>query len=163
MYSKLVFSFRLPSKDNILSAFLTKNREFLEFLKSLFKTSGIQNLDYENNFTVLCTSERGQMIKLNKKPTNKNFKFEGVLFFLTLRIQLAENANKSYHDYTVIVVLHIYNKTLGTRLAGYPEIKNKCATRWPLDIFEEYSVPIGSLIGSLLESASESDSKSNEV
>ena len=54
------------------------------------------------------------MIKLGKVPTNKNFKFEGVLvFFVTLRIQLAENANKSYHDYKVIVL--IYNKSLGFR------------------------------------------------
>ena len=76
----------------------------------------MQNLDYENNFTVLCTSERGQMTKFDKVPTNKNFKFEGVLvFFVTLRIQLAENANKRYHDYKVIVVLHIYNKSFGIR------------------------------------------------
>ena len=66
------------------------------------------------------------MTKLDRVPTNKNFKFEGVLvFFVTLRIQLAENANKSYHDYEVIVVLHIYNKSLGIRLAGHPENK-KC-------------------------------------
>ena len=46
------------------------------------------------------------MTKVDKVPTNKNFKFEGVLvFFVTLRIQLAENANKSYHDYKVITVL----------------------------------------------------------
>ena len=46
------------------------------------------------------------MTKLDKVPNNKNFKFEGVLvFFATLRIQLAENANKCYHDYKVIVVL----------------------------------------------------------
>ena len=51
------------------------------------------------------------MTKLDKVSTNKNLKFEGVLvFFVTLRIQLAENANKRYHDYKVIVMLHIYNK-----------------------------------------------------
>ena len=56
------------------------------------------------------------MTKLDKVPTNENFKFEGVLvFFVTLRIQLADNANKHYHDYKVIVVLHIYNKSLGIR------------------------------------------------
>ena len=47
------------------------------------------------------------------------------MLFVTLRIQLAENANKSYHDYKVILVLHIYNKSLGIRLAGHPENKNK--------------------------------------
>ena len=48
------------------------------------------------------------MTKLDKVPTNKNFKFEGVLvFFVTLRIRFAENANKSYHDYKVIVVLQV--------------------------------------------------------
>ena len=56
------------------------------------------------------------MTKLDKVPTNKTFKFEGVLvFFVNLRIQLAENANKRYHDIKVIVVLHIYNKSLGIR------------------------------------------------
>ena len=56
------------------------------------------------------------MTKLDKVPTNKKFKFEWVLvFFVILRIQLAENANKRYHDYKVIVVLHIYNKSLGIR------------------------------------------------
>ena len=39
-------------------------------LKSLSSTSRIQNLDNENKFTVLCTSERGQMAKLDKVPTN---------------------------------------------------------------------------------------------
>ena len=66
------------------------------------------------------------MTKLDKVPTNKNFKFEGCwCVFLTLRIELAENANKSYHDYKVIVVLHIYKKSLGIRLAGHSENKNK--------------------------------------
>ena len=61
------------------------------------------------------------MTKLDKVTTNKNFKFGGggggggVGVFVTLRIQLAENANKCYHDYKVIVVLHIYNKSLGIR------------------------------------------------
>ena len=45
--------------------------------------------------------------------------------FVTLRKQFAENANKSYHVYKVIVVLHIYNKIHGIRLAGHPAIKNK--------------------------------------
>ena len=57
--------------------FLTQNREFLELLKSLSYISRIQNIDYENNFTVLCTSERGQMTKSDKVPINKNCKFEG--------------------------------------------------------------------------------------
>ena len=47
------------------------------------------------------------------------------MFFVTLQKQLAENANKSFHVYTVIVVLHIYNKTLGIRLAGHPANKSK--------------------------------------
>ena len=46
--------------------------------------------------------------------------------FVTLRIQLGENANKSYHVYKVIheVVLH-YNKSLGIRLAGHNANKKK--------------------------------------
>ena len=52
------------------------------------------------------------MAKLDKLPTNSNFKFEGdCFFFVTLQIQHAEIANKSYHVYKVIVELHIYNKS----------------------------------------------------
>ena len=57
--------------------FLTKIRELLEFSKSLCQTSKIQHIDCESISTVLCTSERGQMTKLDKVATNKNFKFEG--------------------------------------------------------------------------------------
>ena len=54
-----------------------------------------------------------------------NFRgFARCVFFL-LRKQLAENTTKSYHVYKVIGVPHIYNKSLGIRLAGYPANKNK--------------------------------------
>ena len=42
-----------------------------------------------------------------------------------MRKQFAENANKSYHVYKVIVVLHFYSKILGIRVAGHPANKNK--------------------------------------
>ena len=48
-----------------------------------------------------------------------------MVFFVTVRKQFAENANKTYHVYKMIVVLHIYNKSLGTRLVGRPANKNK--------------------------------------
>ena len=48
-----------------------------------------------------------------------------VCFFLPLQKQFAENANKKYHIYKVIAVLHVYNKILGIRLAGHPANKNK--------------------------------------
>ena len=52
--------------------------------------------------------------------------FRGSVFFAaTLQKDFAENANKSYHTYKVIVVLHIYNKILGIGLAGQPTNKNK--------------------------------------
>ena len=133
--SGICFQFHTPvTKENILSekefgkdhVFLIINHKFLEFLKSLSKTSKIQHIDYENISTVLCTSERGQMTKFNKIATNQNFKFEGwVVFFATLQKQVAEKANKSYHICKVIVVLHIHNKSLGIRLAGHPANKNK--------------------------------------
>ena len=88
----------------------------------------IQNIHYENNFTVLCFSEGGQLTKLDKVPNYQPIKtsnFRGFFFFVTLRIQLAKNANKNYHVYKVIVVLHIYNKILGIRLAGHPKNRNK--------------------------------------
>ena len=46
-------------------------------------------------------------------------------FFVTMRKQFAENANKSYHVYKVKVVLYIYNKIFGIRLEGLPANKNK--------------------------------------
>ena len=65
------------------------------------------------------------MKNLDKVATNHNCKFYGVLvFFVTLRKQLAENTNKSYHVYKVIVVLPIYTKSLGIRLAGHPANNN---------------------------------------
>ena len=68
---------------------------------------------------MLCTSERGQI----------------TFFFVTLRKELAENANKSYHVYKVIVVLHIDNTSLGIRIAENHAIKNKSLV---LRLFEEY-------------------------
>ena len=62
------------------------------------------------------------MTKLDNVATNPNCNF-GV--FVTLRKQFAENDNKSYHVYKVIVVLHIYNKSLVIRLAGHHANKNK--------------------------------------
>ena len=47
------------------------------------------------------------------------------VFFVTVRIQFSENANKWYHVYKVIVVLHIHSKILGIRLVGHPANKNK--------------------------------------
>ena len=72
----------------------------------LFYTSKIQNFDYENIFALKCTNEKGQTTKLYKVTTSHNRKFQG----------LAENANKSYHVYEVMVVLHIYNRMLVIRL-----------------------------------------------
>ena len=66
------------------------------------------------------------MTKLDKVATNQNCKIEGVCVFVILQKQLVENANKLYHIYKVVVVLHtcIYNKSLGIRLAGHPAFKN---------------------------------------
>ena len=65
--------------------FLTKNRKFLEFSKSLSYTSEMQHNDYENISAVQCTCERGQMTKFNKVATTHNCDFRGVgVFFSTL-------------------------------------------------------------------------------
>ena len=53
------------------------------------------------------------MTKLDKVATNQTANLKGVGVFVTLRKKLAENANKSCHVYKVIVVLHIYNRSLG--------------------------------------------------
>ena len=64
------------------------------------------------------------MTNLDKVATSHICKFQGVLVcFLTLR-KNAENANKSYHVYKVIVMLHVCNKILGIRLTGYPANRN---------------------------------------
>ena len=57
----------------------------------------------------------------NKTTAN----FGGLVLFVTLRIRFAENINKSYHVYKVIVVLHIDNKILGIGLTVHHANKNK--------------------------------------
>ena len=44
-------------------------------------------------------------------------------FFVTLRKQFSEKANKGYHVHKAITVLHTHNKSLGIRLAGHPANK----------------------------------------
>ena len=65
------------------------------------------------------------MIKLAKVATDQNFKFEGWWCFCNSAKATCRNANKSYHVCKVIVVLHIYHKSVGIRLAGHPANKNK--------------------------------------
>ena len=62
--------------------FLTQNHKFLELSKS--KSSKIQQFDYEYVSAVRCTSERGQMTKLEKIATSRNCNFMGVGGFLYL-------------------------------------------------------------------------------
>ena len=47
------------------------------------------------------------------------------MVFVPLQEEFAENTNKSYHACRVIVVLHIYHKMFGIRLAGPSANKNK--------------------------------------
>ena len=47
------------------------------------------------------------------------------MFLVPMRKQFAENPNKSYDVYKVIVVLYINNKILGIRLEGHTANKNK--------------------------------------
>ena len=65
------------------------------------------------------------MTKLNKEAAIHNCNFRGSVCFATLGKQFAENANRIYHVYKAIVVLHIYNKILGIGLAGHFTNKNK--------------------------------------
>ena len=65
-------------------------------------------------------SERGQITKLEKVATSHNCNFSGGggggrCFFVPLQEQFAIKGNKSYHVYTVIIVLHIYHKYFGIR------------------------------------------------
>ena len=48
-----------------------------------------------------------------------------MVFFVALRNQFAEKANKRYHVDKGIVVLRIYNKILGISLEGQPANKIK--------------------------------------
>ena len=64
----------MKSKTDVLKKIqkkmiLIKKRDFLPIFLPI--------IDYENISIVLCTSERGQMNKLDKVAANKNFKFEG--------------------------------------------------------------------------------------
>ena len=51
--------------------------------------------------------------------------YRGLVLFVPLQEQFAENANKSLHVCKVIVVLHIYHKIFGIRYAGTPANKIK--------------------------------------
>ena len=76
--------------------FLTQNHKFLELSKS--KSSKIQQFDYEYVSAVRCTSERGQMTKLEKIATSRNCNFMGGWwFFVPLQEQFAENAKASMY------------------------------------------------------------------
>ena len=56
------------------------------------------------------------MIKFEKVATSHNCNFMGgLVLFVSLQEQFAENANKSYHVCKVIVVLHIYHIVFGVR------------------------------------------------
>ena len=59
------------------------------------------------------------MKKFEKVATSHNCSFMGggggLVLFVPLQEQFAENANKSYHVCKVIVVLHIYHKIFGVR------------------------------------------------
>ena len=55
-----------------------KNDKFLEFSKSLSLTLNIQQFDYEYIATVQCTSEKGQMTKVEKVANSHNCNFMGV-------------------------------------------------------------------------------------
>ena len=55
------------------------------------------------------------MTKLENVATSQNCNFMGLVFFLPLHEQFAENTNKSYHVCKVIVALHIYHKIFGIR------------------------------------------------
>ena len=66
------------------------------------------------------------MTKLEKVATIYNCNFMGgLVLFLPLREQFAENAYKSSHVCKVIVALHIYHKIFGIRNAGPPANKIK--------------------------------------
>ena len=47
------------------------------------------------------------MTKLENVATSHNCNFMGVVVLVPLKEQFAESANKSYHVFKVIVVLHI--------------------------------------------------------
>ena len=62
---------------------------------------------------------RNDKIRLGRNQSQLQI-LGGLVFFVTVQKQFAENANKSYHAYKVIVMLHIYSKILGIRLVGHP-------------------------------------------
>ena len=74
------------------------------------------------------------MTKLEKVATSHKRKllqfhnFMGLVFFVPLQGQFAENANKSYHVCKEIVVLHIYHTNFGIRQEGPPVNKVKILT-----------------------------------
>ena len=66
------------------------------------------------------------MTKLEKVATMHNCNFMGgLVLFVPLQEQFAENANKSLHVCKVTVALHIYLKIFGIKYAGPPANKIK--------------------------------------
>ena len=107
------------------SRFIQKSHISGIFKKSVLDFKDTVHIDYENISTVLCISEGEQMIKLDRAATNQNCKFEGGGggVFVSLRKYLAEYAYKSIYKGTL--VLPIYDKNVGIRLAGHPADTNK--------------------------------------
>ena len=74
----------LPENNGEKIMLLNQSHKFLEFLKSQSKTSKIQQYAREYISAVRCTSERGQMTKLEKVATSHNCNFMGGWCFLYL-------------------------------------------------------------------------------
>ena len=55
--------------------FLTKKHNFLEFSKSLYKTSRMKHSDYQIIFGVKCNSKWGQTNKENPVQISHNLNF----------------------------------------------------------------------------------------
>ena len=72
------------------------------------------------------------MTKLEKVATMHNCNLwggGGLMRFVPLQEQFAENTNKSYYVCKVIDTLHIYHKIFGIRYAGPPANKIKILAR----------------------------------
>ena len=101
--------------------FLIKKHNFLEFSKSLYKTSRMKQFNYQIIFGVKCNSKWGKTNKENPVRISHNLNFGD---FLILR-KMQENANKIQYVYKAMVVLHICNKILGIPSPAYPGNKNQ--------------------------------------
>ena len=65
------------------------------------------------------------MTELDRVGNSDNFNFRVIPSFLQVCEKCSQTTRKKWNVYTIMVLLHIYNKSLGVKLPVCPVNKNK--------------------------------------